>query len=280
MRHALTLLAIILLTAGCGGTETQEAEQKTGVIEGQVFISLERGRTLKLSDRAVYAIPKAPLNSHIDSIQRVRRKRVDRMAPKVASFMEKVDRRVDEDELMIDRSERETELLDSLQTRIEKLLQTSTLSHFLTDLPPASDTTRTDANGRYRLEVPAGNSYYVTSSASRKLGTGFDAPVEKILWMKDVSVSADTTTRNLSNSAISFYSKGSITRGGLVDTSVVLYSSEGAEMQAGQFESTVAGDFSMLPADAMGRDWEAMLRLSALDPDSLDAIQRKQLEQQ
>lgn len=275
--HAFGRFLTILLLAplvGCAQTSSDSSESKPpAVVEGQVFISTESGRTLNLADRPVYAIEQSSASQFIDSLTNARRARVDTLAKKVGALARRADRIVEDGVLHTDRSEMEKGLLDTLEQSVGRLLRPSPLRHFWEGIPPAADTARTGPDGRYTLQLQKGESYYLTSLAQRKLGGGFDAPREKMLWMKGVSPTADTVAQDLSNSNLGFYYREFRKRGPLADSAVVLYTGEGVEAQASRFREAVAGrSFNPLPLKRMDRDWGAMLRLAALDPDSLDAM--------
>ena len=204
------LIAALLLVAGCSTTDKRTLEQtktpKLVPVSGQVFIVTKGRENIKLALTTVSALPESTTLNHVTrcekDMSKSRSAAVDR-AESVrvlahAATTELKSAQATYEALPGPRSSAEQDILDKARKRLRiaqgrasdlrpqlggvtaSLVEISSdFSPYFLNLPTPIATTKTDADGKFTLQLPAGQRVALAATAGRETPGG----MENYYWM-------------------------------------------------------------------------------------------------
>jgi len=189
----LMLSCIFVSNAGYAvQNKVSELSGKTAAISGQVFIATKGGENIKLSLVDVTAISEKKMLNFLASSQTKRRTLLDNSdsAAKEFTAAKKLAEQQDNsafEEIAIIKAKK-------LIKANEILAPVMSGAYYFTDLPVAVAIDKTDADGKFQLDLPMGK-YALAARSSRQIS----GEVEEYFWIVWVNVSAKNRSVLLSN---------------------------------------------------------------------------------
>jgi hypothetical protein len=250
MRTAYVFLLAILFI-GCQKGEAPDPEQKTGTVEGQVFVRTKAGTSIELGLVDVYAVNPRQLERALTVADSVSRAKVDSAAQVLGHELKELKSWHPQG------LEEQGEFMDE-QERVRRELKTVGVyrspAFYLSQIRSAIDTAKTNASGKFRLAIPAGETVYLIAYTERSVGD----KKERYHWVVPTQVKPDTTKRVLlSNDKMGYLiKKEGLNRQSEIKNAVFLV----ANSTGGALGETV--DFN--------GSWVEAARLAILKPDSIE----------
>jgi hypothetical protein len=191
MRLSIFLIIGILATSSTFAAEKANKSQKNSGVSGQVFVVTKGGQTFKLPIIEVNAIPEKVITQYIASRQQTRQEQIAILQPKVDTLKTE-SKNLEEIYMgssMFKDPEHETKhqawkskVNEFINVRVE-LDEVLSDGYFFVAMPPSKATAKTDADGKFKLSLPAGK-YALAAFGSRHIA----GDIERYHWLVWVTV--------------------------------------------------------------------------------------------
>lgn len=162
----IAILAIVIILPRTG----------PGTIEGQVFVVTKGGQSIKLGLVPVRLIEKDPFMPYISNRLAVADAALAKLRPEFVAAARELRASLDNkqsDDVLLD-AQRKANDMERFQERTRKFSEAGRYfyggEYFFESLPPATTSTKTDPDGRFRIPIPALSKYVLAATASRQVG--------------------------------------------------------------------------------------------------------------